>query len=115
MTSHPEQLDVTIPGLDALFLDGKWVRHKGPFVDVVSPTTEEVIARVAEPQTSDADAAVAAARKAFDNGPWPNMSVEERVVICSQLCDRLEAGLDEMNRAWTFESGPTLAHGEMIN
>ena len=43
------------------------------------------------------------------------MAVAERVAVCTRLCDALERRLAALNRAWTFESGPTLAHGQMIN
>ncbi|MGA1371138.1 MAG: aldehyde dehydrogenase family protein [Pseudomonadales bacterium] len=115
MAAHPDHLDVDIPGLDAQYIGGTWRRGNGAYVDVVSPTTEEVIARVADPTIADADAAVAAARQAFDLGPWPALSALERIAACTRLCDALERRLDAMNRAWAFESGATIAHGEMIN
>ena len=115
MTVHPEALDIHIPGLDAQFIAGVWQARTGEMVDVISPTTEESVARVALPTLEDADAAVQAARSAFDTGPWASMSVSDRVAVCTRLCDALEARLPEMNRAWAFESGATIAHGEMIN
>jgi aldehyde dehydrogenase (NAD+) len=114
MTSHPESLDVAVPGLDSQLIGGHW-QAGTQFVDVISPTTEESIAQVADPTIAEADQAVIAARAAFDEGPWPQMSITDRVKTCSRLCDLLEARMDEMNRAWAFESGPTLAHGAMIN
>ena len=109
-------LDVEIPGLTQQFIGGVW-RDSSPdtVVDVISPSTEEVLTRVAAPTVADADRAVAEARAAFDMGPWALMSVEERVEVCARLCDALEARLDQLNRAWAFESGATIAHGEMIN
>ncbi len=116
MANHPAALDVDVPGLDAQFIAGEWHRDaQAPAFDVISPTTEEVITRVALPTRADADLAVSRAREAFDTGPWPRMSIEERVSVCTRLCDALECRLPQLNRAWTFESGPTLAHGEMIN
>ena len=109
-------LDVRIPGLDKLFIGGRWLAPvDGRMVDVIMPSTEEVIAQVADPGLADADKAVAAARKAFDEGPWPRMSMQERIVVCTRLADELEARLDDMNRAWTFEAGAPKAHGDMIN
>ncbi|MBT5722543.1 MAG: aldehyde dehydrogenase family protein, partial [Gammaproteobacteria bacterium] len=100
MTSHPDSLDIDIPGLASQFIGGKWRERNPAFVDVVSPTTEEVLAQVAEPTTEDAEAAVVAAREAFDNGPWPGMPVVDRVSACRRLCDLLEARMDQLNRAW---------------
>ncbi len=108
--------DVEIPGLDKLFIGGRWVEPAtSATIDVINPSTEEVVATVAAPSPADADAAVAAARDAFDNGPWPRMSIEERVEVCRRFGAELETRMAVMNRAWTFESGYTTAHSEMIN
>jgi len=115
MGTHPDSLDIDIPGLDAQFIGGCWHRSHERLIDVISPTTEEAVARVAPPTRADADDAVLAAREAFDRGPWPWLPVSERVAVCARLCDALEKRLPAMNRAWAFESGATLAHGEMIN
>ena len=115
MASHPDSLDIEVPGLESQFIGGEWQQRSETLIDVISPTTEECIARAADPTIDDANAAVAAARSAFDDGPWPNMPIAERVKVCRRLCDLLEARMDLLNRAWTFESGPTLAHGAMIN
>jgi len=110
------RLDVDIPGLDKLFIAGQWVEPSSDHtLDAVMPSTEEVIARVAAPSYADADAAVAAARQAFDEGPWPRMTPTERAMVCRRFADELEARMDDLNRAWTYESGFTKAHGEMIN
>ena len=50
MTHHPEHLDIAVPHLDALYIGGRWQRSAQPqMVDVISPTTEKSIARVALP------------------------------------------------------------------
>ncbi|KAJ6294033.1 hypothetical protein OIU76_022167 [Salix suchowensis] len=67
----------------------------GQFVDAASgktfpaydPRTGEVIARVAEGDAEDVNRAVAAARKAFDEGPWPKMSAYERSLIMLRFAD----------------------------
>jgi len=105
-----------IPGLDKVFIGGNWRDSAGGKpIDVVCPGDEEVLTSVMDPSIADADAAVAAAREAFDNGPWPRMSVQERVEVCERFADALEARLDRMNKAWMLESGAPMAHGEMIN
>ena len=84
MGSHPDALDIEVPGLGSQLISGQWSTDTGAtFVDVISPTTEEAVARVALPSIRDADAAVAAARSAFDHGPWPRLPVEERVQACA--------------------------------
>ncbi|HEX3979787.1 MAG TPA: aldehyde dehydrogenase family protein, partial [Acidimicrobiales bacterium] len=56
---------------DRLFIGGEWVAPSGTgTIEVINPTTEEVVASVPDATTADIDKAVAAARTAFDNGPW---------------------------------------------
>ena len=58
-----------------LYIGGEWVAPAGSdVIEVVSPATEEVIGQVPDGTPADIDAAVAAARKAFDEGPWPHMT-----------------------------------------
>ncbi len=60
---------------DRLFIGGAWVEpHSGRQIEIVSPDTGQVVARVAEADEVDMDRAVAAARKAFDEGPWQWMA-----------------------------------------
>jgi acyl-CoA reductase-like NAD-dependent aldehyde dehydrogenase len=115
-SASPTSLDVEVPGLDSLFIGGEWVRPAGDeTIDVVMPSTGEVCASVPAPGTADADAAAAAARRAFDEGPWPTLSVDERIEVCTRFADELEARMEDMNRAWAFESGFPLTHSAMIN
>src|SRR5690625_3378356 len=115
-TMAPATIDVHIPHLEQLCIAGEWVNSQGSEkIDVVMPSTEEVIATVPGPTPADADVAVAAAREAYAEGPWPTMSPEERAEVCRRFANELESRMDDLNRAWQFESGYTKAHGEMIN
>jgi len=59
---------------DTLFIGNEYVKpESGDVIDVVSPHTEQVIGQVPDASPADIDKAVAAARDAFDNGPWPTM------------------------------------------
>jgi acyl-CoA reductase-like NAD-dependent aldehyde dehydrogenase len=112
----PTALDVEVPGLDKLFIAGQWVAPAGSeTIDVIMPSTGQVVATVPAPSEADADAAAVAAHKAFTEGPWPRMSVDERVEVCTRFADALEARMDRMNRLWAFESGFPLLHSAMIN
>ncbi len=64
---------------DKLFIGGEWVAPEGKgVIEVISPHTEEVIGTVPNASTADIDKAIAAARNAFDNGPWSQMTPAER-------------------------------------
>ena len=69
MTLLPTGVSIAHP--ERIYLGGQWVpAHSGRLIELVSPDTEHVVARVAEADEADMDAAVAAARAAFDHGPW---------------------------------------------
>ncbi|MBA9004716.1 MULTISPECIES: aldehyde dehydrogenase [Thermomonospora] len=71
---------------DRLFIGGEWTAPAGTgVIEVISPHTEEVIGRVPEGTEADIDRAVAAARRAFDHGPWPRMTPAERAEILGRL------------------------------
>ncbi|MGJ3510018.1 aldehyde dehydrogenase [Enemella sp. A6] len=68
----------------------------GARFDVVNPWTQEVFAQAAEGKAEDADRAIAAARKAFDEGPWPRMGRVERAKMIHKLADLMEERADEL-------------------
>jgi aldehyde dehydrogenase (NAD+) len=95
---------------DAFFIDGGWAAPATTdVIEVVSPHTEEVVARVPEGSPADIDRAVAAARHAFDHGPWPRMTPEERIEVVQNFSNLYAAKLAEMADVITLEMGsPTL-------
>jgi aldehyde dehydrogenase (NAD+) len=101
---------------DEFYIGGKWIPASDPRnrYQVISPVNEDVVAEVADPTLIEADAAVAAARHAFDYGPWPSMSVAERADYLRRFCDQFERRLDDFNAAWTAESGPPTSHATRL-
>jgi aldehyde dehydrogenase (NAD+) len=97
---------IHIGHLDRLFIDDRWVEPSSDGkIDVVSPVTEEVIFSVAEAREADMDRAVAAARAAFDKGPWPRITHAERAGWMLKLGEALKARNDELGHAWTNQIG----------
>ncbi|HET9629239.1 MAG TPA: aldehyde dehydrogenase [Novosphingobium sp.] len=91
---------------DKFFIDGKWVApSSGATSSVIDSATEIECLRVAEAQLEDMERAVAAARRAFDHGPWPRMSPAERGEYLSRIADAWERRADQVGDAWTLESG----------
>ena len=91
---------------DRLFIDGSWVAPSSPGrIDVVNSATEELFASVAEAQEADIHRAVAAARQAFDRGPWPRMSHAERANYLKAIAREIELRADDLAQIWTTESG----------
>jgi aldehyde dehydrogenase (NAD+) len=91
---------------DRFFIGGEWVKPSSASrIDVRDSATEEVFLSVAEAQVEDIDRAVAAARKAFDYGPWPRMTHQERAVFLNKIADAWEKRVDAFAETWTRESG----------
>ncbi|KGJ05081.1 aldehyde dehydrogenase [Paracoccus versutus] len=91
---------------DRLFIGGEWVApSSGTFVEVISPMTEEPVASVVSGDRADADRAVAAARMAFDHGPWPRMALAERIEVLARLRDLIAERQDLIARLVTAENG----------
>lgn len=99
-----------------LFIDGKWQAAKsGKAIESINPATGELVAEVARGQKEDVELAVKAARKAFDEGPWPKMSQQERTDILLKVVSELETNGKTFIDLLVRESGATVrkAKGEV--
>jgi betaine-aldehyde dehydrogenase len=95
---------------DTFFIGGEWVPPAGTgTLPVVSPTTEAVIATVPDAMLADVDRAVAAARQAFDEGPWPRMTPAERADVMAVMSGALQARTDEIAHLITSEMGSPIS------
>lgn len=73
-----------------MFVNGEWVEsHSGKTFPVYDPSTEEVIAQVADADSQDVDRAVAAAKSAFEEGPWSQTTAQDRGRILYRLAERI--------------------------
>lgn len=96
-----------------LFIDGIWVKsEKGGTIDVVNPATEEVFHQVAAGTADDVDAAVRAARKAFDQGEWPRMSGSQRGQYLRAIAEGIRNRLSELARLEVLDNGKPLPEAE---
>ncbi|MFL6053072.1 MAG: aldehyde dehydrogenase [Actinoallomurus sp.] len=99
---------------DRLYIGGEWVEPAGSgTIDVVSPHTEEVIGRVPEATPADMDRAVAAAREAFDHGPWPRMAPAERAAVVARLTELYAERLGDLSELITAEMGSPIAFSRL--
>lgn len=100
---------------DRLFIDGEWVKPSGTDqISVVSPSSEQILARVPAGGRADVDRAVAAARKAFDAGPWPRMTLDERIGILLRFRDAYRSRQEEMAELITAEMGSPISQSRAI-
>ena len=97
------------------YIGGEWVDPAGgDLLEVISPVTEEVIATVPDAVDADIDRAVAAAREAFDRGPWPNLTPVQRGEYVAKLAETYLAHCPEMADVITEEMGCTIAFSSQI-
>ncbi|MCU1603158.1 MAG: Aldehyde Dehydrogenase [Frankiales bacterium] len=97
-----------------IYVGGNFVPSTGNgVIEVISPHTEEVIARVPDGTTGDIDAAVAAAREAFDDGPWPQLTPAERASYLSALSAEILANMDHWAGVISTEMGSPFGFSQM--
>lgn len=91
---------------DKLFIGGKWVEPStSEMIEVFSPATGEYVGKVPMAAAADVDAACAAARKAFDEGPWPTMTPQERQAVISNAVKLIEDRADLFKFLLKIETG----------
>jgi len=92
-----------------IFIGGDWRQPvASETYQPINPANEEPLAAVGKGDERDIDLAIAAARKAFDEGPWPRMGAHERGRIVWRLGDLIQQNLDEMARLESLCTGKTL-------
>jgi aldehyde dehydrogenase len=86
------------------FIDGKWVAPRsGKYFDNASPVTGQVVCKIARSDAQDIEAALDAAHAAKD--AWGRTSVVERAIILNRIADRMEANLEKLAIAETWDNG----------
>jgi len=99
---------------DTLFIGGRWAKPaSSETLAVISPHSQEVVARVPSTSPADIDAAVSAARTAFDEGPWPRMSPQERIDVIQNLSMLYAGRLDDMANLITTEMGSPISFSSL--
>ncbi len=96
------------------FVDGAWSDSAAPRLDVDNPSTGEVVATLPDSTTVDVDAAVAAARRAFVDGPWARMTPADRADVLRALAGALEARFDSLADGLVADTGTTARLAPML-
>ncbi|KAM7251125.1 hypothetical protein ACFE04_023008 [Oxalis oulophora] len=91
--------------LSSLIISRSLLTSKGKQFATMDPRNGEVIAHVSEGDAEDVNRAVSAARKAFDEGPWPRMTAYERSRILFRFADLLDQHTDELAALETWDNG----------
>ena len=91
-----------------MFVDNEWVAaSNGATYAVPNPATEEAIGTAPEATVEDMRRAIAAARRAFDEGPWPRSSRQERARVITAIADGMERRKEELRQMLIAEAGAT--------
>ncbi|PLU77295.1 sorbosone dehydrogenase, partial [Sinorhizobium medicae] len=99
-----------------MLIDGQWVDSaEGRTIERVAPGHGVAVSRYQAATKVDAERAIAAARRAFDQGPWPRMTAAERSLILLKVADMVAARADELAFLDAVESGKPIsqAKGEL--
>ena len=98
-----------------LFIGGKWVKPKsGKYFDTINPATEQKLARIAEANEADVDAAVKAARKAYE-GPWGRMPASERAKYIYRIARLMQEKARELAVIETMDGGKAIRESRDID
>jgi aldehyde dehydrogenase (NAD+) len=101
-----------------LLIGGEWrnATHRQTFA-TINPATGEVLTQVAQAGAEDVDAAVAAARRAFDDmgGPWRTMSASERGRLIWKIAELLEKHIDEFAELETLDNGKPIFESRYVD
>jgi len=106
-TQTPIKPDIAVAPVEH-FIDGAYTPGAGERFETLNPATNRAITTVAAGTAEDIDRAVRAARRAFDEGPWPRMTARERGVYLRRVGDLIMTYADELARLETLDSGVPL-------
>ena len=103
--------------LKDFYIGGDWVKPQSDQkLELISPVTEECFLSLPEASTADVDRAVKAARQAFDHGPWPRMTPQERSKFVLAIGEEMKKRAPLLTDVWTAQVGaPTSFAGYIIN
>lgn len=97
---HEKQEDIS------LYINGEFVASEsGAKIENINPFTNEPINEVAEGRAEDIDKAVAAAREAFDNGPWRTMKLKERMAYIYKIADLIDEEIEKIAYLESLDTG----------
>ncbi|MGH9782484.1 MAG: aldehyde dehydrogenase family protein, partial [Candidatus Acidiferrales bacterium] len=99
-----------------LLIGGKWVdAASGKTYSTVNPATGETLTQIADADAHDADAAVEAARRAFESGPWLEMSASDRGRILWKIGDLIDKYNEELGTLETLDNGKPIFESRQVD
>lgn len=102
-------MSIPFTDINQLYIGGQWVTPDDGLEPIINPATEEPIGNAPLGGKSNIEDALAAAREAFDKGPWPGLSMKERVGHISRLRDAIQHHAEQISALLVAEAGATQA------
>ncbi|MGP3999940.1 aldehyde dehydrogenase family protein [Streptomyces sp. 8N706] len=100
--------------IETIHVDGVWrAAASGATREVLDPADAKTLALVAEGGADDTDAAIAAARAAFDSGPWPHTAAADRAALLRRVADLLQRDREDIALIESRDTGKTLEEGRV--
>lgn len=99
--------------MPSLFIDGAWTAGSGGRAEVVNPSDATVVEVVDQAGPDDVERAVAAARAAFDRGPWRTTSAADRAALLRRVADLLVRDKEQIARTETLDTGKTVVESRI--
>jgi acyl-CoA reductase-like NAD-dependent aldehyde dehydrogenase len=110
-----EDNNMAIPIFDTILINGEWLPAANGRYAIINPATEEIAGYAPECSIVQVDDAVRAAREAFDNGPWPRMSGEERGKLLAKAAEKLAAAIPDLLDITINETGAVTGVAEQLH
>src|SRR5262249_15350468 len=96
-----------------MFINGEWVSGKSSKTfPVYDPSTEEVIAQAPDANAEDVTRAVAAAKTAFEDGPWATTTAQERGRVLFRMADKVRQNLSALAELECRNTGKPIVEAE---
>src|SRR5690606_32124416 len=100
--------------MTTLHIAGEWrAAASGETREITCPADRSVVVTVDEGGVADALEAVRAARRAFDEGPWPSTPTPERAALLTRIADRLERELEDVARLEALDTGKRMVEARL--
>src|ERR1700691_3824276 len=96
-----------------MYINGEWTAsNSAKTFPVYDPSTEEVIAQVPDANAEDVNRAVAAAKAAFEDGPWATTTAQERGRVLFRLAEKVRRNLPMLAELECRNSGKPIVEAE---
>src|SRR4051812_47811322 len=98
----------TLPASRRMFIDGQWAdASNGAAYAIPNLATEDTLGTAPDATVADMERAIGAARRAFDDGPWPRSTPQDRARVLNAIADAMERRKEELRQLLIAEAGAT--------